>query len=142
MSRFAFPFPVFPISLAHSRRRREAAELARALQLSTQEAKTVSNLSPHTISSSKSNSQDSREMELKTVAPVYKRLTSSADLPPVVGTYAQDMAGVNTSTPRHLPMLSSMVDPIVTAVTPSNSISRSSSRDQCGGADANRRSKQ
>ncbi len=46
-------------------RRREAAELARALLLSTQEATLVSNLSPHTLSSSKSGTQDSKEMELR-----------------------------------------------------------------------------
>lgn len=48
-------------------RRREAAELARVLEISTQEAVVVSHLSPHTLSSSgsKETSQDSRELELR-----------------------------------------------------------------------------
>lgn len=60
-------------------------------------------------------------MELKTVTPVIPRSTSMSDLPPVVRTYAQDMA---TSTPRHMPYASSMIDPIASAMTPSHSNSK------------------
>ncbi|OXG41058.1 hypothetical protein C360_00843 [Cryptococcus neoformans Bt15] len=50
-------------------RRREAAELARALQLSTQQAQTISKTSPHSLSSSSTSgaTQESKEMELRPV---------------------------------------------------------------------------
>ncbi|OWZ55372.1 hypothetical protein C345_00528 [Cryptococcus neoformans A2-102-5] len=52
-----------------SSRRREAAELARALQLSTQQAQTISKTSPHSLSSSSTSgaTQESKEMELRPV---------------------------------------------------------------------------
>ncbi|EIW69966.1 hypothetical protein TREMEDRAFT_61733 [Tremella mesenterica DSM 1558] len=54
-------------------RRREAAELARALQLSQQEANHLAQLPPHTLSSRSTGTQDSKELELRpmgTVNPV------------------------------------------------------------------------
>ncbi|ODN82833.1 hypothetical protein L202_01097 [Cryptococcus amylolentus CBS 6039] len=48
-------------------RRREAADLARALELSTQQAKVFANTSPHFFSSSDHATEDSREMELRPV---------------------------------------------------------------------------
>ncbi|KIR79410.1 hypothetical protein I306_03529 [Cryptococcus gattii EJB2] len=52
-------------------RRREAAELARALQLSTQQAQTISKASPQFFSSSDTSgaTQESKEMELRPVNP-------------------------------------------------------------------------
>ncbi|ORY29637.1 hypothetical protein BCR39DRAFT_165171 [Naematelia encephala] len=51
-------------------RRREAAELARVLLLSTQEATTAARISPHTLSSSdKHATQDSKDMELRPYEP-------------------------------------------------------------------------
>ncbi|WVQ70575.1 hypothetical protein IAR50_000094 [Cryptococcus sp. DSM 104548] len=50
-------------------RRREAADLARALELSTQQARVFANTSPHFLSSSDHATQDSREMELRPVEP-------------------------------------------------------------------------
>ena len=67
-------------------RRREAAELARVLQLSTQEAITVSHLSPHTLSSnSRGTTQDSKDMELRAVHQ-QPRWADQGGQPPAVRT--------------------------------------------------------
>ncbi|WWD20634.1 hypothetical protein CI109_105110 [Kwoniella shandongensis] len=63
------------ILIAVIARRREAAELARVLELSTQEARTISHLSPHYLSSSSEDkssgaaTQDSKDMELRPYQP-------------------------------------------------------------------------
>lgn len=49
-------------------RRREAAELAHALALSTQQARDISDISPHSLSSENADrTQDSKELELRIV---------------------------------------------------------------------------
>jgi hypothetical protein len=51
-------------------RRREAAELARVLALSTQQTRDIAEISPHSLSSEHAGeTQDSREMELKMMHP-------------------------------------------------------------------------
>jgi len=55
---------------AETYRRREAAELARVLALSTQQTRDIAEISPHSLSSGHAAAtQDSREMELKMLEP-------------------------------------------------------------------------
>ena len=56
--------------ITHVTRRREAAELARVLALSTQQTRDIADISPHSLSSGHAGAtQDSRDMELKRMQP-------------------------------------------------------------------------
>ncbi|XAO22167.1 hypothetical protein I312_100933 [Cryptococcus bacillisporus CA1280] len=80
-------------------RRREAAELARALQLSTQQAQTISKASPQFFSSSDTSgaTQESKEMELRPVNPTEDSATQE------VFSLRPDMSGEIMPPPNLVP---------------------------------------
>ncbi|ODN99406.1 hypothetical protein L198_03248 [Cryptococcus wingfieldii CBS 7118] len=132
-------------------RRREAANLARALELSTQQAKVFANTSPHFFSSSDHATEDSREMELRPVEHAAIQSSPRASLsgrqpaesaeqkmgpPSVVANTAESLDedissfGVKPTSPSDIQSVTPIVNPKTSILVPesvSNNTSGSSS---------------